>query len=189
MRELGDITADPRSGYSYSRISNPTTTALGAAYAESALGRPGSRSPPVWTLPLPWPRRLRAGDRVVAPQRRLRLHPDAADRHLHPIRCARRFRDLTDNAAAAARPSPTAPTRVVYAETIANPTTVVTDHEVIRPPAGRRARRDLHRRQHVRTAYICRPPGSARTSSSNSATKFLPATATSSPGSSRAART
>ena len=34
--ELGDVAADPRAGYAYSRISNPTTSALGAAYAELA---------------------------------------------------------------------------------------------------------------------------------------------------------
>ena len=32
-QELGDVAADGRAGYAYSRISNPTTSALGAAYA------------------------------------------------------------------------------------------------------------------------------------------------------------
>ena len=34
--ELGRVSADPHAGYSYSRISNPTTSALGSAYAELA---------------------------------------------------------------------------------------------------------------------------------------------------------
>ena len=39
--ELGDIAADARAGYAYSRIANPTSSALGAAYAELAAGEAG----------------------------------------------------------------------------------------------------------------------------------------------------
>jgi O-acetylhomoserine/O-acetylserine sulfhydrylase-like pyridoxal-dependent enzyme len=42
--ELGRVAGDARSGYAYSRISNPTTTALGAAYAELAGGEAGRYS-------------------------------------------------------------------------------------------------------------------------------------------------
>ena len=40
--ELGRVAADGRAGYAYSRISNPTTRALGDAYAELAGGDAGS---------------------------------------------------------------------------------------------------------------------------------------------------
>ncbi|HEV7604501.1 MAG TPA: PLP-dependent transferase, partial [Candidatus Limnocylindrales bacterium] len=39
--ELGRVAADGRAGYAYSRISNPTTSALGSAYAELAGGAAG----------------------------------------------------------------------------------------------------------------------------------------------------
>ena len=38
---LGDIVGDPWAGYSYSRLSNPTTQALGDAYAGLAGGEAG----------------------------------------------------------------------------------------------------------------------------------------------------
>src|SRR3972149_4573749 len=39
--ELGRVAADGRAGYAYSRISTPTTSALGSAYAELAGGGAG----------------------------------------------------------------------------------------------------------------------------------------------------
>ena len=39
--ELGRAAGDPRGGFAYSRIANPTTSALGAAYAEIAAGEAG----------------------------------------------------------------------------------------------------------------------------------------------------
>ena len=39
--ELGRVAGDPRAGFAYSRIANPTTGALGAAYAELAGGEAG----------------------------------------------------------------------------------------------------------------------------------------------------
>src|SRR5688572_3887594 len=67
-RELGDITADPRSGYSYSRISNPTSSALGAAYAELASAEAGlAFASGMGAIHAALASQLRAGDRVVAP--------------------------------------------------------------------------------------------------------------------------
>ncbi|MBA3876658.1 MAG: hypothetical protein C0498_06940 [Anaerolinea sp.] len=44
---LAAMVADGRAGCSYSQLSNPTTTALGAAYAELAEGRRRARRRPV----------------------------------------------------------------------------------------------------------------------------------------------
>ena len=88
-RELGDITADPRSGYSYSRISNPTTSALGAAYAELASGEAGiAFASGMGAIHAALASQLKAGDRVVAPLAVVRLHADAAHRDLRAFRRA-----------------------------------------------------------------------------------------------------
>ncbi|CAN5636213.1 hypothetical protein BH20CHL7_BH20CHL7_10380 [soil metagenome] len=67
-RELGDVAADPRAGYAYSRISNPTSGALGAAYAELAGGEAGvALASGMGAIHAALASQLRAGDRVVAP--------------------------------------------------------------------------------------------------------------------------
>ena len=168
-------------------ISNPTTSALGAAYAELASG--GADRLRLWdaTIHAALASQLKAGDRVVAP---LAVYGSTRTQLIETFaRFGVRvdFVDMTDNAAAAAAIA-AAPTRVVYAETIANPTTVVTDHG--RSPASPTSTAPP-------TSSTTRSP--RRTSAGRwshgadlvveSATKFCPATATSSPGWSRAART
>lgn len=67
-QELGDVTADPRAGYAYSRISNPTSSALGAAYAELASGEAGvAFASGMGAIHAALASQLKAGDRVVAP--------------------------------------------------------------------------------------------------------------------------
>lgn len=129
--ELGDVTADSRAGYAYSRLSNPTTSALGAAYAELAGGEAGvALASGMGAIHAALASLLRAGDRIVAP---LAIYGSTRTQLVDTFRAfgvTVDFADLTDPAVAAAVIS-AGPTRVVYAETIANPTTVVTDHAAI----------------------------------------------------------
>src|SRR4029077_7132186 len=66
--ELGRVAADGRSGYAYSRISNPTTAALGVAYAELAGGAAGAAlTSGMAAIHAALASLLTAGDRGVAP--------------------------------------------------------------------------------------------------------------------------
>ena len=66
--ELGDVVADARAGYSYSRLSNPTSRALGDAYAELAGGDAGTAlASGMGAIHATLASQLGAGDRVVAP--------------------------------------------------------------------------------------------------------------------------
>ena len=68
-QELGDVFADgSRTGYAYSRIGNPTTAALAAAYAELAGGEAGiALASGMGAIHAALASQLKAGDRVVAP--------------------------------------------------------------------------------------------------------------------------
>ena len=46
--ELADVVSDARAGYSYTRLSNPTSRALGDAFAEIAGAEAGTSLSPVW---------------------------------------------------------------------------------------------------------------------------------------------
>ena len=125
--ELGAITTGSAPGYSYARIANPTGAALAGAIAELE----GAESAAVFSSGMAAIHAslmavLQAGDRVVATraiygstrslltQRFGRLGVDVA------------FVDATDPPAVEAALT-TSPTRVLYVETISNPTIVVVD--------------------------------------------------------------
>ncbi len=128
---LADVVSDARAGYSYTRLSNPTSRALGDAYAEIAGGEAGtSLSSGMGAVHAALGSLLAAGDRIVGP-----LAAYGSTRKLLTDIMARfgvrvDLVDMTDTSAVAAAIEE-APTRVVYAETIANPTTVVTDHAAV----------------------------------------------------------
>jgi methionine-gamma-lyase len=170
--ELGDVAADPRAGYAYSRLSNPTTDALGAAYAELAGGEAGlALASGMGAIHAALASQLRAGDRVVAPNAaygstRTQL-VDTFERFGVDVV----FTDLTDTTAAAAAIA-AAPTRVVYAETIANPTTVVTDHAAIAWLAHEHGATYLVDNTFA-SPYVCGPLELGADLVIESATKFL----------------
>ena len=128
---LAGVVSDARAGYSYTRLSNPTSRALGDAYAEIAGGEAGtSLSSGMGAVHAALGSLLSAGDRIVGP-----LAAYGSTRKLLTDIMARfgvrvDLVDMTDTSAVAAAIDE-APTRVVYAETIANPTTVVTDHAAV----------------------------------------------------------
>ncbi len=170
--ELGDVAADPRSGYAYSRISNPTTSALAAAYAELAGGEAGmALASGMAAIHAALASQLRAGDRVVAPTAiygttRTQLL-DTFERF--GVRVD--FADLTDQAVAAAAIG-AGPTRVVYGETIANPTTVVTDHATIARLAHEAGATYIVDNTFA-SPYVCRPLEHGADLVAESATKYL----------------
>jgi len=170
--ELGQVLGDSRAGYAYSRISNPTTTVLGDAYAELAGGEAGlALASGMGAIHAALASLLRAGDRVVAP---LALYGSTRALLLNTfggfgVRVD--FVDTTDLDAVAVALT-TAPTRVLYAETIANPTTALADHAALAGLAHR------HSAVYVvdntfASPYVCRPLDLGADVVVESATKFL----------------
>jgi methionine-gamma-lyase len=170
--ELGDVVADARAGFSYSRLSNPTSRALGDAYAELAGGEAGTAlASGMGAIHATLASQLQAGDRVVAP-----LAAYGSTRTLLAGTFTRfgvqvDFVDLTDNAAAAAAIA-AAPTKVVYSETIANPTTVVTDHGTVARLAHEHGATYIVDNTFA-SPYVCRPLELGADLVVESGTKFL----------------
>ena len=170
--ELADVVSDGRIGYSYSRLSNPTSRALGDAFAEISGAEAGTTlSSGMGAVHAALGANVSAGDRVVGP-----LAAYGSSRKLLSD-IFRRFGvrvdlvDMTDNAAVAAAIS-AAPTKVVYAETIANPTTVVTDHATVARLAHEHGATYIVDNTFA-TPYVCRPLEMGADLVLESATKFL----------------
>lgn len=170
--ELGRVAADGRAGFAYSRISNPTTSALGSAYAELAGGAAGvalaSGMAAIYASIASF---ARAGDRIVAPIAIYGSTRAQLVRTFGGYGVRIDFVDTTDPAAVDAALAE-APTRVLYAETIANPTTFLADHAVLAELAHR------HGAMYVvdntfASPYVCRPLELGADLVAESATKFL----------------
>jgi methionine-gamma-lyase len=170
--ELGRVAANPRAGYAYSRLSNPTTTALGDAYAELAGGEAGlALASGMGAIHATLASLLREGDRIVAPTtiygstwslltstfRSFGVRVDIVDAT---------DLDAVERALAAAR------TRVLYAETIANPTTFVSDHAALAELAHRHGATYVVDNTFA-SPYLCRPIELGADVVVESATKFL----------------
>jgi cystathionine beta-lyase/cystathionine gamma-synthase len=153
---LGDVLGDSRAGYAYSRLSNPTTRALGDAYAELAGGMAGyALASGMGAIHAALAAVLSAGDRVVAPTT---LYGSTRSQLLGYFRrfgVAVEIVDVTDLDAveAALRAGRT---RVLYAETSANPTTFLADHAALAELAHRYDALYLADNTFAST-YVCRP--------------------------------
>ena len=170
--ELGRVAADPRSGYAYSRISNPTTTALGDAYAELAGGEAGiALASGMGAIHAALSSVLRAGDRIVAP---VALYGSTRAQLLRTFGGFGVRVDIVDttdlDAVEAALAA--APTAVLYAETIANPTTFVADHTALADLAHRHGAAYVVDNTFA-SPYVCRPLELGADLVVESATKFL----------------
>jgi methionine-gamma-lyase len=169
--ELGRVVSTGRSGYAYSRISNPTTAALGAAYAELAGGAAGAAlASGMAAIHATLASLVRAGDRIVAP-----VAAYGSTRSL--LRTFSGFGvivdivDTTDLDAVAAALA-AAPTRVLYAETIANPTTHLADHAALAELAHRHGATYVVDNTFA-SPYVCRPLELGADLVAESGTKFL----------------
>ena len=170
--ELGRVAGDPRSGYAYSRISNPTTTALGDAYAELAGGEAGiALASGMGAIHAALSSLLHAGDRIVAP---VALYGSTRAQLLRTFGGFGVRVDIVDttdlDAVEAALAA--APTAVLYAETIANPTTLVSDHTALAGLAHRHGAAYVVDNTFA-SPYVCRPLELGADLVVESATKFL----------------
>lgn len=170
--QLADVTSDARAGYAYSRLSNPTTRALGDAYAELAGGERGSAfASGMGAIHATLVANLAAGDRIVAPQTAYGSTRNLLVGTFAKFGVTVDFVDMTDlDAVAAAIAS--GPARVVYAETIANPTTVVTDHRAVARLAHDAGATYIVDNTFA-SPYVCCPLGLGADLVVESATKFL----------------
>lgn len=170
--ELGRVAADPRGGFAYSRISNPTTSALGAAYAELAGGEAGvALASGMGAIHAAIASVVKAGDRIVAPSAVYGSTRTQLLRVFGGFGITIDIVDMTDADAVAAGLA-AAPTRVLYAETIANPTTAVTDHAAMAELAHRHGAVYIVDNTFA-SPYVCRPLALGADLVVESATKFL----------------
>ena len=170
--ELGRVAADGRAGYAYSRISNPTTSVLGAAYAELAGGAAGvALASGMAAIHAAVASLVRAGDRIVAPLASYGSTRSQLLRSFGGFGVRVDFVDTTDLDAVAAALA-AAPTRLLYAETIANPTTFLADHAALAELAHRNGARYVVDNTFA-SPYVCRPLGLGADLVVESATKFL----------------
>jgi methionine-gamma-lyase len=169
--ELGDA-MDPHGGFSYTRTANPTTQALGAAYAELAGGEAGAAlASGMGAIHAALASQLRTGDRVVAP---LTIYGSTRTQLLHVFGgfgVTVEFVEATDPSAVEAALK-AARTRVLYAETIANPTTVVTDHAALAALAHEHGASYIIDNTFA-SPYVCRPLELGADLVAESATKYL----------------
>ena len=124
--ELADVLGDAKPGYAYSRIDNPTATALATTLAEieGAQGAyvfaSGMAAVHATIVSL-----LKQGDHVVAARQIYGSVQHLLDKILPRFGIETTFVDATDHDAVAAAFRPN--TRLLHVETIANPTIVVAD--------------------------------------------------------------
>lgn len=169
---LGDIVGDPWAGYSYSRLSNPTTQVLGDAYAELAGGETGfAFASGMAAIHATLASLVRAGDRVVAPTALYGSTRTQLTGYFGRFGVTVELVDATDldavrQALEAGR------TRVLYAETSANPTTFLADHAALAALAHEHGATYVVDNTFAST-YVCRPLELGADLVIESATKYL----------------
>ncbi len=170
--ELGRVAADGRAGFAYSRISNPTTSALGGAYAELAGGAAGAAlASGMGAIHATLTSLVRAGDRIVAPIASYGSTRSQLNRVFGGFGVRVDIVDTTDLDAVAGALA-AAPTSVLYAETIANPTTHLADHAALAELAHRHGATYVVDNTFA-SPYVCRPLDFGADLVVESATKFL----------------
>jgi cystathionine beta-lyase/cystathionine gamma-synthase len=124
--ELGDILAHRRSGFAYARTDNPTASALSAAFAELEGGTAGyAFASGMAAIHATLLSLLRAGDRIASTRAVYGSTRALMTEVLARFGVTTQFVDPTDPAQVEAALEP--PTRLLYLETISNPTIVVAD--------------------------------------------------------------
>ena len=169
---LGDIVGDPWAGFSYSRLSNPTTQALGDAYAELAGGESGYVfASGMAAIHATLASLLRGGDRVVAPNALYGSTRTQLSGYFGRFGVDVELVDATDHDAVR-RALEAAPARVLYAETSANPTTFLADHQALSALAREQNATYVVDNTFAST-YVCRPLEHGADLVIESATKYL----------------
>jgi len=170
--ELGSVLTDEQPGYAYSRIDNPTVTALAAAVAELEGAEAGyALASGMAAIHGAVVSLVSTGDRIVATRASYGTTRALFSDILGRLGVTTAFVDMTDaNAVEAALAA--APTRILYAETIANPTIVVADHAALAEIAHRHGALYVVDNTFA-SPYLCRPLELGADLVVESATKFL----------------
>ena len=170
--ELAAVTTGTQPGYAYARIDNPTDTALADAIAElegaeaAYVFASGMAAIHAALVAL-----VRAGDRIVCTRAVYGSTRSLLENVLGPLGVRTEFVDATDLDAVEAALT-AAPVRVLYAETISNPTMVVVDHAALAALAHRHGAAYLVDNTFA-SPYVCRPVELGADLSIESATKYI----------------
>lgn len=170
--ELGLVATDAVRGYAYSRLDNPTATALAEAIAELEGGEAGYvLASGMAAIHAALATLLRAGDRVLYPIACYGSTRSLLVRRFAALGVRVEAVDMTDlsavEAALAAQPA-----AVLYAETVANPTIVVSDIEALAELAHRHGARMVVDNTFA-SPFVCRPLELGADIVVESATKYL----------------
>ena len=170
--ELAAAAAGPAGGFAYSRIANPTTSALGDAYAELAGGEAGvALASGMAAIHAACAAVLRAGDRVVAPLAAYGSTRAQLLSYFGRFGVEVVLVDMTANDAVATAIAEK-PTRLLYAETSANPTTFIADHTALAEIAHRAGAFFIVDNTFAST-YVCQPLAFGADLVVESATKYI----------------
>ncbi len=169
---LGAVLTDEQRGYAYSRIDNPTVVALASAVAEIEGAEAGfAFASGMAAIHAAIVSLVSAGDRILATQASYGTTRSLFGTTLRRLGVTTDYVDMTDLAAVEAA-LVTAPTRVLYAETIANPTIVVADHAALADAAHRHGALYVVDNTFA-SPYLCRPVEFGADLVVESATKYL----------------
>jgi len=170
--ELAAVLTDQRPGYAYSRIDNPTTAALAAAVAELEGGEAGvSFATGMAAIHAALVALVSAGDRIVSTRAVYGSTRALQANVLGRLGVTTEYVDVTDHAAVEAALA-AAPVRVLYAETISNPTIVVADIAALAAIARRHGATFVVDNTFA-SPYLCRPLELGADLVIESATKYL----------------
>jgi cystathionine beta-lyase/cystathionine gamma-synthase len=170
--ELGDVTSGKRPGYAYARIGNPTDAALEAAVAELHGAEDAQAfASGMAAIHAALAAIVSAGDRIVCTRAVYGSTRSQLMNVLTRLGVSVEFVDATDHPAVEAALA-AAPTRILYIETIANPTIVVTDIAALATIAHRHGAL-LVVDNTFASAYLCRPLELGADLVAESATKFM----------------
>ncbi len=169
--ELADVLGGRRPGYAYSRIANPTAAALAEAVAEIEGAAEGfAFGTGMGAIFAAFASQLSAGDELVASNALYGSTRSLVENGLHRFGVTARYVDATDHDAVEAAISPS--TRVLYVETISNPTIVVADIERLAAIAHRHGAALIVDNTFA-SPYLCRPAELGADLVVESATKWI----------------
>src|SRR5450756_2452976 len=161
-----------RQGYVYARLGNPTVDALADAFAELHAAEAGfAAATGVAAIHLAVASQMAAGDRIVATRALYGTTRSLFSTVLARAGIATTFVDVTDLAAVETALT-AAPTRILYLETISNPTLVVPDLAALASLAHRHGAMVVVDNTFA-SPYLCRPLLLGADLVVESATKYL----------------
>ena len=170
--ELGAVTTREIPGYSYGRLDNPTVVAFASAVAELEGAEAGfAFGSGMAAIHAALGTLLSAGDRVVVTQASYGTTRSQLVNVFGRLGVGVRFVDVSDLGAVEAALAE-APTRILYAETISNPTIVVADHAALADVAHRHGATYVVDNTFA-SPYLCRPVELGADLVCESATKYL----------------